>query len=517
MTANSSGGDWTAAVTMCSNWTSTSDDCVGGQPSPADIDTHRCWLVSCLLTPFAIFTVAGNALVMVAVVREPCLRASVTNHFIVSLAVADIVIGAIVMPFSIVLEATDGWWPFGADWCDVWHSLDVLASTASILNLSVIALDRYWAITDPIAYPRRMSTGRSASLIGVVWVCSAAISFPAIVWWRRAAGAGPQTQSAAATCTFTDDSAYLIFSSMVSFYAPVSVILYAYYRIYAAAAAQIRSLERGTKVLETKGTSAASSLGGGETVTLRIHRGGALSRTGAGASVSTAVWYRPQPPATDDPDDCTRSPPTHRPLRYTVEQTPSRIYSRRMITTVADDDDDDEDDGGSSTSGGGAAEFARRWRTALASRRRLNRAGHRRRGRRGRVARERKAAKTLGIVMGVFCACWVPFFVTNLLYGICRHVGCVRHADVLFRVFTWLGYINSGMNPVIYACSLRDFRRAFARIVGYRRLRCWRCCCCCCWCRGGPSSRGCSSPAGIEMAASSGYDLTPRLTPTPRD
>jgi len=36
----------------------------------------------------------------------------VTNHFIVSLAVADLVIGAVVMPFSIVLEAGDGRWPF---------------------------------------------------------------------------------------------------------------------------------------------------------------------------------------------------------------------------------------------------------------------------------------------------------------------------------------------------------------------------------------------------------------------
>jgi len=112
------------------------------------------------------------------------------------------------------------------------------------------------------------------------------------------------------------------------------------------------------------------------------------------------------------------------------------------------------------------------------------------------VARERKAAKTLGIVMGVFCACWVPFFVTNLLYGACRHVGCVRHADTLFRVFTWLGYINSGMNPVIYACSLRDFRRAFARIAGGpRRLRCWRHCT-------ESSSLRCASAAGIELASS---------------
>ena len=240
MLANSTSVDWTATATC--NWSSALDG--------AEVYSHRCWVVSCLLTPFAVFTVAGNTLVMAAVAREPCLRASVTNHFIVSLAVADLVIGAVVMPFSIVLEASDGWWPFGADWCDIWHSLDVLASTASILNLSVIALDRYWAITDPIAYPRRMSTARATVLIGVVWVCSAAISFPAIAWWRRAAAAS-ETTSMAHTCLFTDDSAYLIFSSMVSFYAPVSVILYAYYRIYAAAAAQIRSLERGSKVLDT--------------------------------------------------------------------------------------------------------------------------------------------------------------------------------------------------------------------------------------------------------------------------
>ena len=140
--------------------------------------------------------------------------------------------------------------------------------------------------------------------------------------------------------------------------------------------------------------------------------------------------------------------------------------------------------------------------------RRPNRGGRRRRL--GRVARERKAAKTLGIVMGVFCACWVPFFVTNLLYGACRHVGCVQHADILFRVFTWLGYINSGMNPVIYACSLRDFRRAFARLVGYRHLRCWRY-----FCWNEPASLECSPPAGIELAPSTGYELsradTPRL------
>jgi len=380
-------------------------------------------VVGIMLSMFAAFTIAGNTLVMAAVVCEPCLRHNVTNYFIVSLAVADLVIGAVVMPFSIVLEVSDGWWPFGADWCDGWHSLDVLASTASILNLSVIALDRYWAITDPITYPTRMSTGRAVVFIGLVWVCSAAISFPAIAWWRHVA-ASTEIQPAF-TCTFTDDSAYLILSSFVSFYAPVSIILYAYYRIYAAAAAQLRSIQRGSKVLTTA-SYRDGVVDGTEVMTLRIHRGGGSAALTGGRPGALDLTSR-------------QSSLTNGPTCNCADEHTCRC--------------------GGSLSMSGRSTNTRRWKTLAVCRQRLS-----------RVSQERKAAKTLGIVMGVFCACWVPFFVTNLLYGLCS---CVQNADILFRVFTWLGYINSGMNPVIYACSLRDFRRAFAR-----RLIFTGCCCC---------------------------------------
>ena len=46
---------------------------------------------------------------------------------------------------------------------------------------------RYWAITDPMTYPAKMSDRKAGILILIVWVCSSAISFPAIAWWRAAA------------------------------------------------------------------------------------------------------------------------------------------------------------------------------------------------------------------------------------------------------------------------------------------------------------------------------------------
>ena len=385
----------------CSNFNSTEEPEI----------TYNHPVLGVLLTCFALVTILGNLLVFIAVARERYLR-TVTNYFIVSLALADLIIGGVVMPFSISMEMTHNVWFFGSDWCDVWHSIDVLASSASILNLSMISLDRYWAITDPIAYPSKMSTGRAFILIALVWICSAAISFPAILWWR----AVQKEPVPLHVCAFTDDTAYLIFSSMVSFYCPMSVILFAYYKIYVAATEQTRSLKTGSKVMSADGAN-------GEVMTLRIHRGGGAGRP------STEVTYARAANSDSDgesPAHYTRDVHYHEvPNHHHGGSRPSRMISRK-------------------------------WKNFAISRKL------------SKLAKEQKAAKTLGIVMGIFCLCWVPFFVTNVLYGICKG-DCVRHADIVFPVFTWLGYINSGMNPVIYACSMRDFRRAFTKIV---------CCCC---------------------------------------
>ena len=98
-------------------------------------------------------------------------------------------------------------WIFGQNWCDGWHSFDVLASTASILNLCVISLDRYWAINDPMTYPAKMTCKKAAMLIIIVWICSGTISFPAIAWWRLT----DNSPNEPFTCTFTEDTSYLIF------------------------------------------------------------------------------------------------------------------------------------------------------------------------------------------------------------------------------------------------------------------------------------------------------------------
>ncbi|TKC53586.1 hypothetical protein EI555_015537, partial [Monodon monoceros] len=74
--------------------------------------------------------------------------------------------------------------------------------------------------------------------------------------------------------------------------------------------------------------------------------------------------------------------------------------------------------------------------------------------------REQKALKTLGIIMGVFTLCWLPFFLANVVKAFHRDLV----PDSLFVFFNWLGYANSAFNPVIY-CRSPDFRKAFQRLL----------------------------------------------------
>ncbi|KAF1420081.1 5HT1A protein, partial [Rostratula benghalensis] len=94
-----------------------------------------------------------------------------------SLAVTDLMVSVLVLPMAALYQVLNKW-TLGQVTCDIFISLDVLCCTSSILHLCAIALDRYWAITDPIDYVNKRTPRRAAVLISLTWLIGFLISIP---------------------------------------------------------------------------------------------------------------------------------------------------------------------------------------------------------------------------------------------------------------------------------------------------------------------------------------------------
>ncbi|CAL8371173.1 unnamed protein product [Arctogadus glacialis] len=115
------------------------------------------------------------------------------------------------------------WWPLPADLCPVWIYLDVLFSTASIMHLCAISLDRYIAIHNPLHHSRSNSRAKARVKILAVWTISAGISMPIPVLGLRDHSKVFKDGS----CQLTDDS-FVLIGSFVAFFVPLTIMVVTY-------------------------------------------------------------------------------------------------------------------------------------------------------------------------------------------------------------------------------------------------------------------------------------------------
>ncbi|KAJ3591917.1 hypothetical protein NHX12_007047 [Muraenolepis orangiensis] len=204
------------------NWSRSgaAEACTPSPPPPLS-EEEKNWPALLMIAVVAV-TVTGNILVILAVSLERKLH-NATNYFLMSLAVADMLLGLLVMPVSMVTVLYDYWWPLPADLCPVWIYLDVLFSTASIMHLCAISLDRYIAIHNPLHHSRSNSRTKARVKILAVWTISAGISMPIPVLGLRDHSKVFRDGS----CQLTDDS-FVLIGSFVAFFIPLTIMVVTY-------------------------------------------------------------------------------------------------------------------------------------------------------------------------------------------------------------------------------------------------------------------------------------------------
>ncbi|GCB85107.1 hypothetical protein scyTo_0025758 [Scyliorhinus torazame] len=185
-------------------------------------------LILTLLATLMLATFLWNVLVLLTILRVRSFH-RVPHNLVASMAISDVMVAALVMPLSLVHELHGRHWRLGKVLCQLWVSCDVLCCTASIWNVTAIALDRYWSITRHLEYTLKTRKRISNTMIALTWALSAVISLSPLFGW------GKTYSEQDDQCQVSQEPSYTIFSTFGAFYLPLCVVLFVYWNIYKAA------------------------------------------------------------------------------------------------------------------------------------------------------------------------------------------------------------------------------------------------------------------------------------------
>ncbi|KAI6177197.1 G-PROTEIN-RECEP-F1-2 domain-containing protein [Aphelenchoides bicaudatus] len=503
--------------------------------------------IALFLILLILLTVFGNILVVLSVFLYKRMR-TFTNILLTSLATADLLI---VMPLALVDLLYSHHWPFGRLLCSIWATTDVFLCTCSILNLCIISLDRYMAITSPLKYPRTRSRLMAFVLLGSVWFISLIGIFDLLfntlqssfslfaslvcAWMGLVHANKIQKLQRMTLSVFIRHQFHTEYvscnSASGSFYIPLTVMLFVYYRIFKVAS------EREKLMRQTLGTCRLS-----RRIDKTRRRQNLLQCNyhNRCASAPTARAREMQVLNTND-----TPPAKHNNSLYYSEGTEQSANDKRpssLMTSELNEEKENSDmdspvhlvinnnsnhqndnsNNLSAVESKSLGEFGQQRQKGLINpihyfysyflnlkempKRKMTETtelsdsvrrpsivtqneklqpthlvakaqqhyhkhgpGKAIRGSKEKIVylRERKALKTIGIVVLGFIICWLPFFVLYLVEVFITQLSNAYSFRLLSEFFLWLGYSNSCINPIIYTLYNGDFRRCFRDLLGF--------------------------------------------------
>ncbi|XP_014725246.1 PREDICTED: histamine H1 receptor [Sturnus vulgaris] len=449
-------------------------------------------LLGLFLGTISLITIVMNILVLCAVKTEKKLQ-TVGNLYIVSLSIADLIVGAAVMPLHIVYLLSPEW-PLGLPACLFWLSMDYVASTASIFNLFILCMDRYRSVQQPLKYLKYRTKMRASLLILAVWLLSFTWVIP-ILGWHVFANNG-QRRVARDKCEteFFQVTWFKVVTAIFNFYLPSLLMLWFYCKIFRAVRkhCQHRELTNGSywsaveknvhqaKTKDEKNTChqkqmlGVNSPGADEQnspkpqrVEAELHFSHADKASKALSNGKVPKWScfslstaKPEPglDKAGKKGVCATRKAGNNEQPDSQDSDSSVASDNHTFTEVTPRAEQPSPPGACCPQGRterrdsrGLTLLRKTWHTLHSHPRSSHRHGN----------RERKAAKQLGVIMAAFMLCWIPYFVLFMVVTFHDH----EQLSELHRFTIWLGYINSTLNPFLYPLCNHNFKKTFKKIL----------------------------------------------------
>ncbi|XP_053165374.1 melanopsin [Hemicordylus capensis] len=204
------------------------------QPFPTvDVPAHAHYTIGAVILAVGITGSLGNLLVIYAFCRSRGLRTP-ANIFIINLAVSDFLMSITQCPVFFTSSLSKRW-IFGETGCELYAFCGALFGIASMITLTVIALDRYFVITRPLTSIGVMSKKKALLILLGVWLYSLAWSLPPFFGWSAYVPEGLLTSCSWDYITFTPSvRAYTMLLFCFVFFIPLIAIIYSYVFIFRA-------------------------------------------------------------------------------------------------------------------------------------------------------------------------------------------------------------------------------------------------------------------------------------------
>ncbi|XP_078664725.1 alpha-2 adrenergic receptor-like [Branchiostoma floridae x Branchiostoma belcheri] len=474
----------------------------------AEYTTGQMITIGVIVSIVMTFIVLGSTLVIILYVLGKRIKKP-RNAFIVSLAVSDVMVGTTIMPFSLSNELL-GYWAFGETLCDLWLAFDVIACTASIYNLCAIALDRYWSVTDA-SYVQYKSRDRMKCMLAAVWVSAIVVGLPPLFGWKEE---HDWAREAKPFCELRTLPEYVFFSVALSFWAPLLVMTVLYFMVLRETKMRFAARLQRRKISEEVTRRYA----------VKRARRSAVSRAkAADIARKASVVDSSKDSNANRCNFNAMAPGTPRPIpkrnqRVLVKCSPvqdafsvSELSDFNLDILYEAEEIESKPKAQSNTfkvvshvvKGSSNANASPSGKTNLHDcegiRNKFCSDAPKSPGLNGNdenkvssmtnsleeeqnsgvkvgcmsmigrptapnLKQETRLNMVIGLVMGTFAACWLPFFVVYPLSVVTESFV----PAILFKFCFWLGYCNSFLNPIIYTAFNQDFREACTEV--YRKF-----------------------------------------------